>query len=282
MRGGIMDWRQQYWGLWVGAGIFMITMVVFAIMATAGWPGGADDCLVVAGGIERDNCYCERLRPGWVKQPASTWSDLAFVIAGLSMLAIAGTENRGTAGRNPMVNGSWMANLFGWIIIFMGPGSMYFHASFTDWGGFLDSTSMFLLLTFVVGYDLHQATRGSVWKWLSWIVAVGVLTLALILVVALPAAATPVFITFAVSTGVFDLIIRLAAGLQRSWWWYAGFFSVFGGAMTIWILSGTGGPLCKPDAVLWQGHAWWHALSAAAMVFLFMYFRSESGGRPVA
>lgn len=277
-----MDWPRQYWGLWVGIALFALAMLLFLILAAAGWPGGVDDCLVVSGGIERDDCYCEKLRTGWVKQPASTWSDLAFVLAGLSMLAVAGSESRGSGGANPMVNGSWMANLYGWVILFMGPGSMYFHASFTDWGGFLDSTSMFLLLTFVIGYDLHQATRSKLWTWLSWIIAGAVLAVALILVVALPEAATLVFIGFAIGTGLFDLILRLAAGLQRSWWWYGGFFGVFGTAMLIWILSKTGGPLCIPDALLWQGHAWWHTLSAAAMVCLFMYFRSESAGRPGA
>lgn len=275
-----MDRGKQYRGLWVGSGIFLVTMLLFVIFAAAGWPGGADDCLVVTGGIERDNCYCERLRTGWVKQPANTWSDLAFVVAGLSLLAVVGYENRGSGGVNPLVSGSWIASLYGWVIIVMGPGSMYFHASFVDWGGFLDSTSMFLLLSFVIGYDLHQATRGALWAWLSWIIAAGVLALALLLVGALPEAGTGIFIGFAVSTGVFDLIIRLAAGLQRNWWWYGSFFGVFGLAMLIWMLSHTGGPWCAPDSVLWQGHAWWHILSAAAMLFLFMYFRSETGGRP--
>ena len=275
-----MDWGRQYWGLWVGVAIFSVTMLLFVIFAAAGWPGGADDCLVVTGGIERDNCYCEQLRTGWVKQPANTWSDLAFVVVGLSLLTVVGSENRGSSGSNPFLSGSWMASLYGWVIIFMGPGSMYFHASFTDWGGFLDSTSMFLLLTFVIGYDLHQATRSALWSWLSWLIAAGVLALALILVVAIPEAATGIFIGFAVLTGLFDLTIRLAAGLQRSWWWYGGFFGVFGLAMIIWILSQTGGPWCVPDSVLWQGHAWWHTLSAAAMALLFLYFRSETGGRP--
>jgi hypothetical protein len=255
-------------------------MVIFFASAAAGWPGGPDECLVVSGGFEQDACYCEQLRPGWVKQPANTWSDLAFVIAGLAMLAVVGSENRGSGGTNAMVSGSWIASLYGWVIIFMGPGSMYFHASLVDWGGFLDSTSMFFLLAFIIGYDLYQATRNPVFSWLSWLIALGVLLLALALVLAFSAAATWIFIGFAVLTGVFDLVVRFAARLDRSWWWYGGFFGVFGTAMIIWILSHTGGPLCSPTAVFLQGHAWWHTLSAVAMVFLFMYFRSETGGRP--
>ncbi|MGA1842042.1 MAG: ceramidase domain-containing protein [bacterium] len=274
-----MDWKRQYIGLWIGAALFVLSMIVFFILAVAGWPGGPDKCLIIENGVAIDSCYCETLRSGLVKQPANTWSDLAFVIVGLSLLVIIGKENHDSGAVNAMLSGGWIASLYCWVIIFMGPGSMYFHASMVNWAGFIDSTSMFLLLTFIIGYDLYQVTSGEVFSWLSWVIALAVLTLALILVIVIPEVATYIFIGFAVSTGIFDLILHLASNLKRKWRWYITFFAVFGGAVVIWILSGTGMPLCSPDAVFLQGHAWWHILSAIAMIFLFLYFRSETGGR---
>ena len=41
------------------------------------------------GCVEAGTCYCERLRPGMIKQPSNTWSNLGFVLVGLILLAMA-------------------------------------------------------------------------------------------------------------------------------------------------------------------------------------------------
>lgn len=275
-----MSWARQYLGLWIGISVFVLCMLFFIIMLAAGWPGGADDCLVVKNGVPTDNCYCEKLRSGPVKQPANTWSDLAFVIVGLALLVVVARDKKQGEVSNAMLGGGWIPILYGCVVIFMGPGSMYFHASMVDWAGFMDSTSMFLLLTFIIGYDLYQFTRTDLFKWLSWLIAVAIMVFALILVILLSEYAVFVFIAFAVLTGLFDLILHIASDLKRSWAWYAAFVIVFLlMAVPIWILSGTDKPWCVPDQVVFQGHAWWHILSAVAMICLFYYFRSEKKGR---
>lgn len=34
--------------------------------------------------VKTDTCYCERLRLGMIKQPSNTWSNLGFVLVGLT------------------------------------------------------------------------------------------------------------------------------------------------------------------------------------------------------
>lgn len=278
-----MSWYERYWGLLVGGALVLVLLGLFTGMALAEWPElgfGPDPCVVQTPDGPVDKCYCENLRPGLVKQPANTWSDLGFMLVGLVILAVAGNENgRSRSGGNPMTTGHWLAVLYGLVIIMMGPGSMMFHASYTAWGGFLDSVSMFFLLTFLIGYDLRQMTDWP--EWVTWLLALLVLVLFMALRVAFPEQATVIFLIMAlVAVGV-ELPIWFGWGVKvkRSTWWLLGFAGAFFTSLLIWGLSHTDGPLCDPDAWLWQGHAWWHIGAAGAMLVLFFYLRSESGGR---
>lgn len=281
-----MELLKQYWGLTVGGILTIVFAIVFIVMALADWPDlgyGYDTCYAVQSGVPVDKCYCETLRPGKIKQPANTWSDLGFIITGLIILAIAGRENgRSTRSEkpNPMNTGRYPSVLFGLVVFFMGPGSMMFHASMKAWGGFIDSTSMFLLLAFLIGYDLQQITRLP--AWLCWLIGIGILALFMVLTLFMLEYATVLFLIMVLVTLCVEVPLWL------------GFFSVkrdvlplslFGGtfliALLIWFLSKTGKPLCFPDSILFQGHAYWHLLNAVALGFLFWYLRSESGGRPL-
>lgn len=277
-----MPWSQRYWGLIVGLSLVVVLLALFTAFALADWPGGPDPCLVEQpDGTQLDTCYCEKIRDGKVKQPANTWSDLGFMISGLIILTIVGNDNgrSRTGPANPMTTGHWLAAVYGIVIILMGPGSMMFHASFTSWGGFLDSTSMFLLLTFLIGYDLRQMT--SLPEWGAWLIALGILALFLTLRLLFPVQATGIFLGMALVAVGFEVPIWFGWGvsLRRSTWWLIAFGATFFTSLLIWGLSHTGGVLCDPDAWLWQGHVWWHIGSAVSMFILFFYMRSETGGR---
>src|SRR5207342_2051800 len=115
--------------------------------ALLGWPGDSDTCTFAGG-----NCYCEAFPPGEVvtlaKQPINTLSALFPVIAGLIILAIADRDRAATApGPNPMATGRFHALAYGGLVVFLGPGSMFFHGSLTHYGGWLDNFSMVLDFT---------------------------------------------------------------------------------------------------------------------------------------
>ena len=44
--------------------------------------------------VGRGDGFCEAARPGWIRQPANTWSNLGFVIAGLAIAWYAGERAR--------------------------------------------------------------------------------------------------------------------------------------------------------------------------------------------
>ena len=54
----------------------MISLSLVLAAARFGWLGPD---------VGRGDGFCEAVRPGWIRQPANTWSNLAFVIAGLAV-----------------------------------------------------------------------------------------------------------------------------------------------------------------------------------------------------
>lgn len=279
-----MKLTTHYWGLYVGCGWALLLLLIFIVFALSGWSDlglGNDTCLKVSATGQYDDCYCEAFSQGLVKQVANTYSDLSFIIVGLLLLVIIGrdSEKGHPANPNPMNSGTWMAVLFGLVIIFMGPASMYFHASFTRWGGFLDSTSMFFLLAFIIGYDIRQITSNKAWLWASWLIAGIILAVFMLLAVIWSAQATVFFAIMVFVTLGFELPIWFWLKIKRDFKPLLGFAGFFVSAFVIWLLSHTGGKLCLPDSIWLQGHAYWHILSAVAMGFLFWYFRTERNGR---
>ena len=245
--------------------IFTGAVTVWFIVAAvkdwggAAWPNEAND-------------YCERIRPGRIKQPVNTFSNLGFIIAGLVMLAVL--DGSTGASTTPMATTTSISVLFGIVVIWLGPGSMFLHASQKVWGGWLDNLSMNMFITFVVWYDLAQGNEwGAGWFWLAYLlsnIAIGALNW---------------FVTWPkIGLLTFGLLIAAMVGVEiwaiatdrydRDFLWIIPVVLSFGTAFFIWFKSRSGGPWCKPNSI-WQGHGAWHLLSALATVFIFVYLRSE-------
>lgn len=264
----------------VGLVAFGLFVAGFLLFGALGWPGTPDSCTLPEG-----NCYCEApAAPATVgKQPLNTWSNLGAVVAGLVILAIAERDRRRREGAsrsgNPMTAGGPYALAYGAVVLALGPGSMAFHGSLTRVGGWLDTLSMILFITFVLVYNLARVLRrdddpataaigyvglNSVLAALTWVVpGTGVLVFALVVV------------------GVVGLELAIAhrglAGVRRARSpWLPAALGVFLVALAIWWLSWTGGPLCDPDSLL-QGHAVWHVLAEAVVpLLLFAHLRTET------
>jgi hypothetical protein len=222
--------------------------------------------------------FCERVRPGFVKQPANTWSNFGFIISGV-YIGWLSYKNRFTA-HNLMTASVFYPIFMACIVVFLGPGSIAMHGSNGPWGGFLDLLSMFMLSSFVFTYGLRRLLRFS----------------------------DPVFVVLYIGQVLFSIWVLFhpmnSAAPYISWseWLFAGqlVFSfpvelyirfvyqtqsvILRGmasvitmitAFIIWNLSRTTESwFCNPDSII-QGHAIWHILNAIAAYFLFMYYVTE-------
>ncbi len=260
--------------LWWGLAAFAIFLAIFLTLAARGWPGAPDSCVSDVP----NTCYCENfVRPGaLIKQPANTWSNLGFVGVGLLLLWRIGSDRSSPAVRNnPMTTATHFASGYAAVALFLGPGSMFFHGSLTQWGGWIDTFSLILFGSFGLLYALTRIFRwpGTLFGLLYAVVnaALGIFTWFV------DGTGTPIFTGLVVAWVLTELVIlwRKPKGLQRDWPWLAAALGTFAVALVIWSLSQTDRPLCNPDSLL-QGHAIWHLLSAVVAGCVFLYLRTET------
>lgn len=242
------------------ATVAVVSSGLLAVAVVQGWLGPD---------VGRGAQFCEAPRHGHVKQPANTWSNLGFVVAGL----LAALH----AGRTPRLDMSTpLAATFASIIVLMGPASAAMHATQSACGGHLDLLSMYLIAGFAASYAWVRWTRRGP---RSFAVAY-VLCVLVCEVVGLWPDPVPVFQHS--GNVVFALLLIAALTLETLLWRRRetertiGFgFAALGSlltAFTIWLASNAG--WCDPHSLL-QGHAAWHILCAVAAYFLYRLYASE-------
>lgn len=220
--------------------------------------------------VGRGASFCEAARDALVRQPANTFSNLGFVIAGL---AVAWHVSRRGSGAMSVT----LATAYAVLVVLLGPGSAAMHASQSALGGHLDVYSMYLLAGFVFSYAAARllALRAAGFAGL-FVVVLGLCTIAEFTSAEVPVVMTvgnAAFALLLLAGLVLEVVLRVrgVSGLDLRW----GFASLATllVAFAIWSMGKDGGPLCDPHSLL-QPHAVWHILDAAAAWLLFRYYAS--------
>ncbi len=216
-----------------------------------------------------DHCFCEAVRDGLVRQPANTWSSLAFCVGGVVM-AIELVRRRESRGLSP-----FEAACFALASFFVGAGSAFYHASLTFFGQWLDVESMYLLVLVAFAVNVDALRPRAPKRFLAVYVGVNLLLGALLVWV--PLLRRFAFAFVVLSVVLTDVLLR-RRGLRA---WPLAPLGTAAGVMAlafgIWILDTTH-VLCVPTSLL-QGHAAWHVLGAVATYFLWRYFRGPGSSR---
>ena len=197
-----------------------------------------------------DHCFCEAIRDGLVAQPANTWSSLAFVAVAFALLA----RRRDAAG----------LTLAGAILV-IGLGSMFFHASLTLAGQFVDVLGMYLLVNFLLLHGISTRWRlpGPAFAGLY--------------LLANAATATILYAAPQLRRYVFAALLLAAILAQaRAGWRLVPALAVLGLGFAVWVLDLTR-VACAPDSLL-QGHAFWHLCGAVAAWLIAAEVPGEATG----
>jgi dihydroceramidase len=262
------DWLRSYRFALATFGVAAIAAVAFAYLPfnwqglerTACWP---------------DACFCEAGRQGPVAQPSNTYSNLAFVIVGLLILATDTLRPARTGARgsptNLLASHRAYALTYGTAVAAIGLGSFFFHASLTLVGRWFDLMGMYLQAGFMVLYGLARLRRipGPVFA-----LAYGALNAALgWALVSAPQFRREIFGGLILLTIAVEIIVLLRRRPRVRLAYFAAALVSFALAYLIWNLDNSG-LWCNPGSWM-QGHALWHILSAAAAGLIFLYYRSE-------
>ena len=246
---------QRPWA--AAAATALVSCGLLALAIACGWLGPD---------VGRGANFCEAARDGLVRQPANTFSNTGFVVAGL---LIAWHAGRQSARHAP-------ATAFACLVVLLGPGSAAMHATQSANGGHLDMASMYVVASAIAAYAATRWLRRGT-GFLAAAFAGGFLLCEI--VGALPAT-IPVVMT--AGNAVFGLLLVAAVVLEvmimhrgetsaNRRLAFASVATILG-AFAIWNASRAW--LCDPQSLI-QGHAIWHLLGAVSAYLLYRYYASE-------
>jgi len=205
-------------------------------------------------------CFCEAIRSDGIKQPANTWSSLAFVaVAAMVLIRRTSKPSTGRAG---------YAILYAFTLLVIGLGSAYFHATLSFRGQFVDVLGMYLLATVALLYSIDRLRPLSRQTFVtSYIVTNAVLAM---LLYWLPVVRRVVFAALIAAVLIVEILIRRKTPNSSGARYLKIAAAIMTTAFAIWILDFTR-LLCRPESLI-QGHAVWHILGAVAAWYLFRYY----------
>jgi hypothetical protein len=243
-----------------------VAIGVVALLAASDvtWAGFAPaSCLT-----EGRHCFNEAVRAGPIKQPANTWSNLAYILAALCIAA----PSPG-ASVAPLSSARNRA-LYGALVGSIGVFSTLFHASLTLIGEWLDVYCMFLWASYVAVMNLARLVQlGRA----TWVVAYVVLNALLGIALAVwIRSGGVIFVSLVVSILVTDAFVRRRLRPRVDGRLLALAIATILVSFGIWLLD-QNHLLTAPESLL-QGHALWHCGAAGTTGWLFLYYASEQPG----
>jgi hypothetical protein len=243
----------------------IVSTALLVLAVRHGWLG--DD-------VGRGANFCEAARDGFVKQPANTFSNLGFVVAGLLVARRAGRPER-LGDALPRYDG--LATAYACLVVALGPASAAMHATQTEVGGHLDLLSMYLVASFAAAYALmRRVGQGRLFFWQLFSLFVAGCELVGLYDGEVPVVTYAGNLAFAVlllTAVVVEVRLWRSAGASRTdlRWGVAALGTILL-AFAIWNVTRT--LWCDPRSLV-QGHAVWHLLDAVAAYLLFRFWASE-------
>lgn len=217
-----------------------------------------------SGWAPPDIQHCEENLCGWIAAPADTWSNLAYVVAGLLLWRSLRAE-RGAVRWFPAV------------AAVIGLTSFAFHASFTAAFQFLDYVGMFLFVGAIGAVNLERAgwlapERGAAALWAIALASVG--AFAGVRWAGLPV--QPIILVEAAALLALELRLGLASR-GADFRPLLATLGLLGAGAGFWIADYSRS-WCDPADHVFQAHAAWHLVTAAALVTAFAFYRQFSAG----
>ena len=134
--------RKEFFSVLAGVITFFIIFILLYVLNGWNWSG-----------TEATN-FCEEVKDEWIREPANTISNLAFIFVGLYILWLA--KDDPIDGPPSMSNRSWFLIMYAISCTALGVGSFAWHGFNTSWGQWLDVSGMMLYITIPIFYNFSR------------------------------------------------------------------------------------------------------------------------------
>jgi hypothetical protein len=246
-----------------------------------------------------NTCYCEDFKvadaatgPPGARQFSNTWFNLYSIFTAF-IVAVGVSWSRRDGGSRLIESNNWLPDIWVFAVLFLGLGSMWFHASLKEWAGIFDTLSMYTFTGFVLWFT---ALRLSAPQWVFWVFypvsVVGATVVGEILSEKAPGANVSeyVVLAFVIAYAICEWILWANdgsgawyanwwshfwfGGSRVSWKWWTAVASILT-AMFFWTFSQTGEFLCSPSSKFQPHGLLWHPLAGLCALFLYFYWRFD-------
>jgi hypothetical protein len=307
-----------------GVGMFAV-LIPFLIFVSVGWPAHPDRCTNIVNHVQveatkkvdgvtvpdpkhPDTCYCEafsveKVDSGakGIRQPVNTLSNIYAIFSSLVLVFLIRRDRAKamvyTVSKNLFHDpDSWVPEVYVFAVLFLGLGSMWFHASLSSTVSWFDGMSMYVFAAFLPIYTIRRRFDIGIFFYAAYAVTVIVFTFMARILDRYVDKISMIFIIILVAIYVLlefvgvKVVDRVRAGSGAAWrrnlrqgaeagwlwpaifYWAAGAVS-FGLAVAFQVSSQTGYPLCHPFSRFQPHGLLWHTLSGQMAVFLYLYWR---------
>lgn len=201
---------------------------------------------------------CESIHAGFITQPVNSWSSIAFIAVGL-IVAIRSRHHRGNEVELLILSG---------ILVAEGIASFIFHGPAPADLRWLDFAASVSAPLFIAAHDVGLVRGWDIRRRVTVFLASAVTAMAAlwvgapVVVLGSIAAVGAIAGEVAAFRGGYRPAQRGAPPSVSRTWYLA--VLLLGIAGVFYLLGTSWSPACNPDG-LWQFHALWHVLSAAAL-----------------
>lgn len=263
-----------------GVSIIVILIAFGLFTSVIGWKGSPDDCVKE----NPDTCFCEEFNADDVKdgargirQPVNTASNLYAIFTSLLVAGFVYSDRKkfkSDDAPNLIRSRTGVPDLYIFAVLFLGLGSMFFHASLVKWGSVFDGMSMYFYASFLVFYTIRRFWDSALFFWIGYFLTVGLFTFLHTLIPSVINIAILVvaYLVFEIYIWVHTKKIMQGKQLTTALWILA--VVAILSATAFWVMSQTGGCMCDPTSLFQPHGLLWHPLAGVMAVLIYFYWRA--------
>jgi hypothetical protein len=203
-----------------------------------------------------NNCFCEKIYFNQTAQPVNSFTNIFYLYAGMMILF-------------SLKKWDLFSIVYAYIVILLGIGSYFYHASMTFFGMYLDVFFMYVYILFLIIFLLYK-TRILKKYPAIWIYSI-LLIFSGIFLYQSPLLRRFLFGFYVILTIFVFFKVKNQISLKPKYFYIA--LLLFTISYGIWLLDYYK-ILCNPESLI-QGHGIWHTIDSFVIYYLYLFFKEN-------